>query len=137
MTYAKSIVLFNSRSNFVFKISLFRCNVNEISIILIIFIFLFYRENFQKRKIQSRNAYALTKFEPPFPCTYPYAFVMTPPSAFLPAYVLYVWPFIGWDVHFSSQIRFCGFWVSTWKTKVIGFENIFVIAHSQKLVLIS
>ena len=82
MTYAKSIVLFNSRSNFVFKISLFRCNVNEISIILIIFIFLFYRENFQKRKIQSRNAYALTKFEPPLPLYVPARFRHDSPFRF-------------------------------------------------------
>ena len=48
-----SIVLFNSRSNFVFKIKLLKCNVNETSITLIIFIFPFYRENIQKLKIYS------------------------------------------------------------------------------------
>ena len=61
--YVISIVLFNFRSNFMFKIQLFICNVNETFITLIILIFLFYRENLQKWKKYTRNAYELIMFE--------------------------------------------------------------------------
>ena len=89
--YVMSIALFNSGSNFVFKIYLFRCNVSETSIFSIILIFLFHGESVSKWKIYSRNMYALTRFELPSPYTHPYAFFMTPPLP-LPAYVLYGWP---------------------------------------------
>ena len=74
-----SIVLFNYRSNFVFKIKLFRCKVNEISITLIIFIFLFYQENLQKRKMYIQNAYVVTRFNP-LPLYAPVRFRHDPPS---------------------------------------------------------
>ena len=45
-----SVVLFNSQSNFMFKIWLFRCNVNETSITLIILIFPFIEKTFKNGK---------------------------------------------------------------------------------------
>ena len=82
-----SIVLFNYRSNFVFKIKLFRCKVNETSITLIIFIFLFYQENLQKRKIYIQNAYVVTRFNP-LPLYAPVRFRHDPLPVPLPEYVL-------------------------------------------------
>ena len=52
---------------------------------LIISIFLSLSRNW---KIYSRNAYVLTTFEPPSPCTHSYAFVMTPPSPYLCTYFM-------------------------------------------------
>ena len=76
--HVKSIALFNSWSNFLFKIQLFRCNVKETSITSIIFIFLFYRENLKKYRIEMRT-YS-PGLNPPPPCTHLYAFIMTPLS---------------------------------------------------------
>ena len=55
----------------------------------IIFIFLFYRENFQKWKIYSRNAYVLTRFNPlPFLLYTPLRFCHDSPSPYLRTYFI-------------------------------------------------
>ena len=55
----------------------------------IIFIFLFYRENFQKWKIYSRNAYVLTRFNPLLFLLYtPLRFCHDSPSPYLRTYFI-------------------------------------------------
>ena len=59
-----SVALFNSRSSFVFKVWLFRCNFNETSISSISFIFLFYWlsskiENMQSKCILSHQVWII------------------------------------------------------------------------------
>lgn len=80
----------NSRSNFVFK--LFKSNVNETTITLIIpFFTIFYHYLFYfilLQKMYSRNAYVRTSFEAPSLFKYQHAFLMTTPS---PTYVNTLW----------------------------------------------
>ena len=81
--YVMPVVLFNSRSTFVFKIELFRCNINETSITLIIFIFFFIEKTFKNGKYTVGMRTYSPGLNSPSLCTHPYAFVMTSPSPYL------------------------------------------------------